>query len=487
MANPLSAEKYIQTRARTLKIDRCLVNAGWETGRTAQVVVIRKHPNGNFTYAGYLVDLLCLGVKDTFYAFNESQEEIDDWLNDGRREIEIVEIEYSLAHNIIYAAHDLAADYHIPQHPDFDRTTRFLLEEDDDNVPLIEIHTGDENGLPHLVVGSANEHPVALARLKQYAGEGAYRYTIVEDDFEMDEDDDDNMDEEDDDEWSEEEWEEDETDCEYWSREEWESFIYNLGPDNYKNYGSELSYMYLCAVTIPGLEKRGLDYRNMVEEAGKRIDWEEGEADTWLHSSEEKEELGILYDQILGVNRSGKSLKKTIDTLKKGINRWPGNPVYRNYLYNTYLLLGDKKAAEAEMHELVKLFPDYLVGKAMYAEWLLKKDRPEEVPDLFHSKRYLSELYPARECFHINEFMHFNTAWLNYFLVVEDFCMADLYGRLLERLPDYVLRESQEKLLQLMMLRRIMDMLPIIGNARSNPAEMFKLSALVAGISEKYW
>ena len=163
---PLSAEQYIKSRARTLKIDRCLINADWETSKTAHVIVIRRHTNGNFTYSGFLVDLLCLGVKDTYYGFNQIADEVDDWLNNYNQEMEMIQIEYPLAHNIIFAGNDLATEYHIPQHPDFVSITRYLLEEDDEKISLIEVHTGDEDGLPHLIVSAENKHLVALARLK---------------------------------------------------------------------------------------------------------------------------------------------------------------------------------------------------------------------------------------------------------------------------------------------------------------------------------
>jgi tetratricopeptide (TPR) repeat protein len=399
----------------------------------------------------------------------------------------MLEIEYSLAHNIIFAGHDLATEYHIPQHPDFVSTTCYLLEEDDDKIPLIEIHTGDDNGLPHLIVGSDNKQPVALARLKEYAGEGRYGYTILEGESFKEDDDDDFEDDEEFGEGEDDRDEEDGTDCIFWSKEEWESFINSLSQDNYLGFDLEISYINMCAVTRPELKKRGLDFRKMIEDAGKGVDWEEAaEEQTWLYGNEEKEELGKLYEQLFDNNRSRKSLQKTIDGLRKGISRWPSNPVFRNYLYNAYLLLGDNKAAEAEMHETIKLFPEYLVARTIYAEWLLKHDRPEEVPGLFHSKWYLSDLYSARKHFHINEFIHFNSAWLIYYLHIEDFCMADFYGSLLESLPDGPLRERQHKLLQLLMIKRAMHVLPLIGIARSNPAEMDKLTSLLVSSSELY-
>jgi hypothetical protein len=117
----------------------------------------------------------------------------------------------------------------------------------------------------------------------------------------------------------------------------------------------------------------------------------------------------LLCISIAGLNSV---VQKNIEGLRKGISRWPHNSVFRNYLYNAYLLLGDKKAADAEMHETVILFPEYLVAKNIYAEWLLKHDRSEEVPGLFNSKWYLSDLYSVRKRFHNNEFIHFNSTWL---------------------------------------------------------------------------
>ena len=57
--------------------------------------------------------------------------------------------------------------------------------------------------------------------------------------------------------------------------------------------------------------------------------------------------------------------------------------------------------------------------------------------------------------------------------------MADFYGRLLESMPDELLREVQRKLLQLLMTRRIIDTLQIVDKAQRDPAEMDKLTSLL--------
>ncbi len=428
---------------------------------------------------------MCLGVKDTYYNFNQFPDELENLLDDSESETEMMDIEYVQAHNIIYAGHDFATDYHIPQHPDFISTTSYLLEEDDEKIALVNVHTGDENGLPHLMVTSSNRQPAALARLKEYAGEGHYRYTVLQGDPFMEKDfDDDWEDVETDDDFDEEDLEdEDEEDPDFifWNKEEWAAFITKTNPDEYLQHGAEMTYIHLKAITIPGLKSRGMDFQEMSRKAFQGVDWDqEAEEKTWLYSEQEKDELEQLYDQLFGGERSPKELRRIVESLRKGIDRWPGNPIFRNYLYNTYLLLGDTKAADKELLESIQLFPDYLMAKTIYAGWLMKNGRSGEVPSLFNNSSYLSELYRKRQHFHLNEFMNFTSAWLLYYLQIEDFYMADFYGNLLECLPDQVLRHQQEDLLQLLMIRRAMDVMKLLDKVRNSPKEMNDLTILLA-------
>lgn len=193
----LSPKKYIETKVRSLPVYKCFVNKDWEETKMANVLVMRKHNNGHITAGVYLVDLLCLGVKDTFYFFNELEQEIQDrigpvfWQN-------FIEVDYNLAHNIVYAGIEFAREYDIQPHKDF-ALTQFILEDDTDDIPVIEIAVGSEDGKPHLMVHKSNQYPDALSKLKRIAGEGNYYYTVG-DEFDEDEypDEDDDFDEEDD-------------------------------------------------------------------------------------------------------------------------------------------------------------------------------------------------------------------------------------------------------------------------------------------------
>jgi hypothetical protein len=56
----LSPENYIRKKARSLPIFECRVNGEWKESKMAQVLVARRHTNGNITACFYLVDLMCL-------------------------------------------------------------------------------------------------------------------------------------------------------------------------------------------------------------------------------------------------------------------------------------------------------------------------------------------------------------------------------------------------------------------------------------------
>ena len=204
MTQFLSPDKYIRQRARTLPIHECLVNDEWKQNQLATVFIVRKHVNGHFTIGNFLVDLKCLGVKDTFYWFNISADEYDELRENLFSKQEMSVVSYELAHNIVFAGENFATEIGLKSHPDFYKTTQFILEEDNDNIELIDIEVGD-NGIPVYVQGPydspARVHDI-LETLNKTVGFDNYRFVVVEgsgsefdsdDDYDEDiEDDDDN-------------------------------------------------------------------------------------------------------------------------------------------------------------------------------------------------------------------------------------------------------------------------------------------------------
>ena len=222
----LSPENYIRQRARNLPIFKCYINEGWDEGGMAQVTIARRHINGNITYCSYLVDLQCLGVKDTMFDFNIPEEQFDEFVEKMWQGFELIEADYALAHNIIHAGWEFAEEIGFKPHKDFLSTTRHMLEEDNDTIPIIEIHCGGIDGKPLYVQGPFEDDAIAnriIGQLEKRLGGGNFHYILKLDDppyNEIDWDDDGGDNEEEDDElpFDVEDWDE-EDDQEIFFRE----------------------------------------------------------------------------------------------------------------------------------------------------------------------------------------------------------------------------------------------------------------------------
>jgi len=78
----------------------------WKAQKYIPVIVTRCHKQGTYTFAVYIVDMLCRGVQDSEYFFNKTQEELDEMLQKFSQPpiLMMEEIPYEVAHNLIYGA-----------------------------------------------------------------------------------------------------------------------------------------------------------------------------------------------------------------------------------------------------------------------------------------------------------------------------------------------------------------------------------------------
>ncbi|PLB86337.1 hypothetical protein C0T31_06370 [Dysgonamonadaceae bacterium] len=187
----LSPENYIRQRARNLPLYQCLINDGWNDHGIANIIVSREHINGNITACFYLVDLFCLGVKDTFFRFNISKWEYDGMIEKFTETMPMSVVEYNLVHNIIFAALEFAEEIGFNPHKDFESITQYMLEEDDEKIPLIDIACGGKNGKPHYIQGEMDSDAKArqiLNHLDKKVGPNNYYYLLATELDEIDED-----------------------------------------------------------------------------------------------------------------------------------------------------------------------------------------------------------------------------------------------------------------------------------------------------------
>ncbi len=97
----LSPEQFIKQKARALEIGPCYLTDDLTDMKEGYVVVTRRHTGGRVSLAMFLVDVYCLGVKDSFYRLRMDPEEFEDFVESIPR---VKECTYNEAHNWVYGS-----------------------------------------------------------------------------------------------------------------------------------------------------------------------------------------------------------------------------------------------------------------------------------------------------------------------------------------------------------------------------------------------
>ena len=151
---------YIKTKARTLPIHKCYLNTNWQLTGISDIIVTRKHTNGNYTIGQYRVDTLGIGLQNTIGRFNESKEFlkqlITELTSDETEDNIYLEVDYALVHNIIYGAIAFAEERSFKPHKEFSYT-QYILEEDDENIELMDIEFGVDGQHQIILYGTQEE------------------------------------------------------------------------------------------------------------------------------------------------------------------------------------------------------------------------------------------------------------------------------------------------------------------------------------------
>ena len=170
----LSPEQYLRQKARTLETGTCYVTNDIDRAKMGHVIVTRRHTGGRISMAVYLVDMACLGVKDSFYRLRMEDYEFDDFLGDRRDMFR--ECSYEEAHNRVWGSVAYAEEAGIAPDKSFG-LTQYMLEEDTDDVPLIAYEYG-KDGKHFLTCRSELEASRYLPLMRKNLGEGNYHYII---------------------------------------------------------------------------------------------------------------------------------------------------------------------------------------------------------------------------------------------------------------------------------------------------------------------
>lgn len=160
---------YVRTRVRQLPVHECLMLGG---EGLYNIIVSRLHPQGKISYASFLVDVWCAGMRDSLWQVCADEVEYTRFkqnLFGG----EPKQISYEEAHNWIYGAIAWAGDAGIEPGMGWEYS-QYLLEEDTEEIPLIENEYGDE-GKYHLVMRNATDADRYLPLLERNLESDQYK------------------------------------------------------------------------------------------------------------------------------------------------------------------------------------------------------------------------------------------------------------------------------------------------------------------------
>jgi hypothetical protein len=430
----LSPENYIRTKARSLPIYECIINSDWEESKTVLLTIARKHTTGNITACYYMIDLMCLGVKETNYSFNISLSDYQLQKAKMHDELEIERIGYTLAHNIVYASLEYADEFGFTPHKDFTSVTRFMLEEDTEDIDMIDIECGS-NGKPLYLRGPFDNDQRArqiINQLEKTAGPGKYTFIENEDDFPKDD-------------FSNEESDFPENDI-----LDKEDDI--VDPAEFENNKNEFLTLFPRIKKIKNDEfKRLIDVTNLIFEELTDDDQYHKYSDEFIELLDIDLDEESLPDEIIGLDVSDitdmDELKKMfveiltlieIDKPKKALKFWEQYKKKAGDLPSVYYLelrLLQAKGSKTFKEKLIQYkqrFPNYTLIKFLFLiEQFTLAESIEKIPKEMFSFRYF---FDKRKTIHQIEMTYFLTFTLILISFQKDASKLDAFHTIIKEL-----------------------------------------------------
>ena len=179
----LSPQAIIR-RARTFPLLECLITANWQQDNSGmvQILLARQQPDGDICFGSYLVDMYCLGLKNTFANAGFSRTRYENEVR-GRifRGVPPEECPVELAHQMIYASIEYAARFGFQPEKDF-ALSQYLLEPRGELEEPYELTFG-KNGKPFFIAGPHDNATRILKQLEKTAGPDNYDFLAPLDAF----------------------------------------------------------------------------------------------------------------------------------------------------------------------------------------------------------------------------------------------------------------------------------------------------------------
>lgn len=172
----LTPKAYIKKRARLLPVTKCYINEDWQDSGMATVIVTRQMAGGKLVIGSYIVDVFCLGLKDTHFWFGLTEDDFEEDLLPiftEKMQLDLIECQPNFAFNLIYGAVEYAEDLGFSPHKDFALTE--LILDTVESISFIDIEFG-KDGQPFLIPGPNDNVNHILSVLNKSIGEENFRF-----------------------------------------------------------------------------------------------------------------------------------------------------------------------------------------------------------------------------------------------------------------------------------------------------------------------
>lgn len=167
-------------RAREFPLLECVISSDWQNEQPGlvEIIVARQQPDENICFGVYLVDKLCLGLKNTFARANYTPARYQDEVQRIFQDRPFITCPSTLAYQMIYESIDYAARFGFAPQRDFE-LSQLMLAPRDEYTPSYKLKFGQKNGKPLFIAGP-NDNPAAiLKQLEQTAGPGNYDFIVM--------------------------------------------------------------------------------------------------------------------------------------------------------------------------------------------------------------------------------------------------------------------------------------------------------------------
>ncbi len=175
---PLSMPAIIR-RARAFPLLECWISSNWQENNLGlvEILVAREQPDGEICFGVFLIDKFCLGLKNTFARAGFSRTRYQGEIHHLFHEILPVACPPELAHQMIYASIEYAAQFGFTPEKDFALTQYMLAPRGE--LPEPYTLSFGRDGKPFFVAGPYDNTQLILKQLEQTAGPGNYDYLVM--------------------------------------------------------------------------------------------------------------------------------------------------------------------------------------------------------------------------------------------------------------------------------------------------------------------